>query len=112
MHVHVLDLPRKQRLLEPDMKTSSLLAMVVAAAALASPALAGTSLAKGKKVCETAAREQTPAPKSVRTDTDRTRSNPDTLVFSLKVKNADDSVGTVTCTIDRSTDTPTLVAAQ
>lgn len=94
------------------MKTSSLLAIVVAAAALASPALAGTSLSKGKKICETVAREQTPAPKSVRTDTDRTRSSPDTIVFSLKVKNADDSVANVTCTVDRSTDTPTLTAAQ
>src|SRR5690606_10561026 len=101
-----------KRLMEPDMKTSSLLAMAVAAVALASPALAGTSLSKGKKVCETAAREQTPAPKSVRTDTDRTRSSTDTIVFALKVKNADDSVANVTCTVDRATDTPTLTAVQ
>lgn len=94
------------------MKISSLFAMAVAAAALASPALAGTSLSKGKKVCETAAREATPAPKSVRTDSDRTRTSDKELVFSLKVKNADDSVSTLTCTVDRSTDTPTLMAAQ
>jgi len=94
------------------MKTSSLFAMVIAAATLSTPALAGTSLAKGKKVCETAAREQTPAPKSVRTDTDETRSTNDKIIFSLKVKKADDSVATVTCTVDRLTDAPTLSAAQ
>lgn len=104
--------PREQRLMEPDMKTSSLLAVVIAAATLAAPAVAGTSLAKGRKVCEAAAREQTPAPKSVRTDNDRTRSTNDKLTFSLKVKNADDSVSTVSCSIDRSTDAPTLTVAQ
>lgn len=112
MHVQNLFLAAKQRLMELHMKTSSLIAIVVAAAALASPALAGTSIAKGKKVCESAAREQTPAPKSVRTDSDRTRSSDNSLTFSLKVKNADDSVSTVTCTVDRATDTPTLSAAQ
>mgnify|MGYP003454035317 CR=1 FL=1 len=57
---------------------------------------------------ETAARAQTPAPKSVRTDDDKTRSSNATLTYTLKVKNADDTVSTVSCTVERTNDTPTL----
>ena len=91
------------------MISSSLIALLIAGTALvAAPAIAGTSVSKGKKVCETAARAQTPAPKSVRTDDDKTRSSNATLTYTLKVKNADDTVSTVTCTVDRTNDTPTL----
>ncbi|MDP3492758.1 MAG: hypothetical protein Q8R82_06555 [Hyphomonadaceae bacterium] len=94
------------------MKSSSLIALLFAGAALvAAPAIAGTSLSKGKKVCESAARAQTPAPKSVRTDDDKTRSSDTTLIYTLKVKNADDTVGNVTCKVDRTTDAPTLTPA-
>ena len=94
------------------MKSSSRIALLITGAALvAAPAIAVTSISKGKKVCESAARAQTPAPKSVRIDDDKTRANDNTLIYTLKVKNADDTVGTVTCRVDRATDAPTLNAA-
>ena len=94
------------------MKPSSLIALLITGATLAAaPAIAGTSISKGKKVCEAAARAQTPAPKSVRVDDDKTRANDNSLIYTLKVKNADDTVGAVTCKVDRSTDAPTLTPA-
>lgn len=96
------------------MKKSSLI-LVLAAAAMgltAAPALAKTSLAKGKQLCEAAAKAQTPPPKSVRTENDATRVSDATLTFTLRVKAADDSQGVLTCKIDRETDTPTLTAAK
>lgn len=94
------------------MKSSSLIALLVTGAALvAAPAIAGTSISKGKKVCEAAARAQTPAAKSVRVDDDKTRANNDALVYTLKVKNADGVVSTMTCQVDRATDATTLSPA-
>ena len=92
-------------------KTSLIAILVVAATAVtAGPALAKTSLSKGKSICEAAAKAQTPAPKSVRTDSDATRVSDVTLTFVLRVKAADDTQGVVICTIDRETDAPTLAA--
>ena len=93
-------------------KSSLILILAVAATALtAAPALAKTSLSKGKQLCEAAAKAQTPAPKSVRTENDATRVSDATLTFTLRVKAADDSQGIVTCKVDRSTDAPTLTPA-
>jgi len=114
--VHVQDLsrrPRSLRLLElPDMKKTSLIALLVVAATAvtAGPALAKTSLTKGKQICEAAAKAQTPAPKSVRTDSDATRVSDSTLTYTLRIKAADDTAGVLLCTVDRQTDAPTLTA--
>ncbi len=96
------------------MKKSSLIVILAAAtmALTAAPALAKTSLSKGKQLCEAAAKAQTPPPKSVRTENDATRVSDATLTFTLRVKAADDSQGVLTCKIDRETDTPTLTAAK
>ncbi len=76
------------------MKSSSLIAiLLVGAAVTAAPALAKTSLSKGKQVCEAAAKAQTPAPKSVRTDDDATKSNDATITYKLKIKSAEDKAG-------------------
>lgn len=64
-------------------------------------------MAKGKNICESAGRAQTPAPKSVRVD-DKIKSNDTTLTYMLKVRNADDTTAVVTCRADRATDTPIL----
>jgi len=93
------------------MKTSSLIALLVAGVALAAPAIAGTSISRGKTICETTAKAQTPAPKNVRTDADKTRISDSTLTFTLKVRNADDSTGALTCKVDRATDAATLAPA-
>ena len=91
------------------MKKTSLIALLVAGAAIAAaPAIAKTTLTKGKSLCEAAAKAADPAPKSVRTDTDATKVSDATLTYTLKVKKADDSVANVTCTVDRDTDAAKL----
>lgn len=91
------------------MKRTSLLALLVAGAAIAAaPAVAKTTLTKGKALCEAAAKAGDPAPKSVRTETDATKVSDAILTYKLKVKNADDSIVSVTCTIDRETDAAKL----
>jgi siroheme synthase len=112
MHVHVLSTGRaNDGLWSLHMKTSSLVALLVAGAAIAAPAIAGTSISRGKSICEAAVKAQTPAPKSVRTDADKTRVNDTTLTYTLKVRNADDSAGALTCKVDRSTDAATVTPA-
>jgi hypothetical protein len=76
----------------------------------AAPAVAKTTLTKGKALCEAAAKAADPAPKSVRTDTDATKVSDATLTYKLKVKNADDSIANLTCTIDRETDAAKLAS--
>jgi hypothetical protein len=94
------------------MKTSSLIAALMLGAAFASaPAVAKTSITKGKQVCEAAAKAQTPAPKTVRTDRDATRVSDTSLVYTLRVKNADDTSAKLACTVDRETDAPVLAPA-
>ncbi len=94
------------------MKSSPLLAiLLVGAAFAAAPALAKTSLSKGKQVCEAAAKAQTPAPKSVRTDDGATKSNDATITYKLKIKSAEDKTEILSCQVDRSTDTATITPA-
>lgn len=91
------------------MKKTSLIALLVAGVAIAAaPAVAKTSLSKGKSLCEAAAKAATPAPKSVRTDNDSTKVNDTTLTYKLRVKNADDTTATVTCKVDRESDKASL----
>jgi hypothetical protein len=98
--------------MEKTMKTSSLIVLLAAGAALlAGPAFAKTSITKGQQVCEAAAQAQTPAPKSVQTDRDETRVHDDVLTFVLKVRKADDTSVVLACSIDRATGTPTLKPA-
>jgi hypothetical protein len=94
------------------MKMSSLvIGLILGAAFAAAPAVAKTSLTKGKQICEDAVKGQEPAPKSVRTDNDATRVSDASLVYTLRVKNADDSSSKLTCTVDRETDTLKVAAA-
>ena len=91
------------------MKKTSLIALLVAGVAIAAaPAIAKTTLTKGKSLCEAAAKAADPAPKSVRTDTDATKVSDATLTYTLKVKKADDSIANITCTVDRDTDAAKL----
>lgn len=94
------------------MKTSSLIVGLMLGATLAAaPAVAKTSLTKGKQICEAAAKAQDPAPKSVRTDSDQTRVSDGSIVYTLRVKNADDSSSKLTCTVDRIAETHTIAPA-
>lgn len=94
------------------MKTSSLIgAFLIGAALTAAPAVAKTSVTKGKQICESALKAQEPAPKTVRTDADATRVSDASIVYTVRVKNADDSSSKVTCTVDRETAAHTLAPA-
>ncbi len=91
------------------MKKTSLIALLIAAVGVAAtPAIAKTTLSKGKSLCEAAAKAATPAPKSVKTDNDATKVSDSTLTYKLRLKNADDTVTTVTCKVDRETDAATI----
>lgn len=74
----------------------------------AGPAIAKTSLTHSRQICETAVKAQSPAPKSAKIDTDQTRADDSVAVFTIDVRNADDTAATVTCTVDRKTSKPTL----
>jgi hypothetical protein len=94
------------------MKTSSLIVgLLLGTAIAAAPADAKTTLSKGKKICEAAVKGQDPAPKSVRTDNDQTRVSDASLIYTLRVKNADDSSSKLTCTVDREAETHTITPA-
>ncbi len=94
------------------MKPSSLvIGLVLGAAFAAAPAVAKTSLTKGKQICEAAVKAQDPAPKSVRTDNDQTRVSDNSIIYTLRVKNADDSSAKLTCTVDRAAETHTIAPA-
>lgn len=91
------------------MKKTSLIALLVAGLAIAAaPAVAKTTLSKGKSLCEAAAKAATPTPKSVRTDNDDTKVSDTTLTYKLRVKNADDTTSTISCKVDRETDVATI----
>jgi hypothetical protein len=96
------------------MKRSSLIAVLAVAAtavAVTGPAIAKTSLSKGKQLCEAAAKAQTPAPKSVRTDNDATRVSDSTLIYTLRVRTAEDAQAALTCKVDRASDAATISPA-
>jgi hypothetical protein len=54
---------------------------------------------------------QSPAPKRAKVDSDLTRADDNTVIFTIDVRNADDTAGKVTCTVDRKTSKPTLAPA-
>lgn len=94
------------------MKISTSVILIASSLALAAPALAATSLAKGEKLCKTAVSAQTPAPASVRVDDGETRSSKETIWFKLKTKSAEGAAGVVACTVNRETEEVALAAAQ
>jgi hypothetical protein len=94
------------------MRTSSLVVgLILGTAFIAAPAVAKTSITKGKQICESAVKDQDPAPKSVRTDNDDTRVSDGSIVYTLRVKNADDSSSKLTCRVDREAATHTIAPA-
>jgi hypothetical protein len=93
-------------------RLSSLILLSAGALALSSPAFAGkASVNTGEKLCKSELAKQDPAPKSVRVDKDNTKADNAFFVFSLRVKQADDSSTKVLCTVDRETSAVTLAAA-
>jgi hypothetical protein len=94
-------------------RLSSLILLSAGAILLSSPAFAGkASVNSGEKLCKAELSKQTPAPKSVRVDKDITRADNVSFVFTLRVKNADDSNAKVLCTVDRETSAVSLATAE
>lgn len=86
-------------------RLSSLIVLSAAAIALASPALAKTTLQNGEKLCKAELAKAQPGFKSVRIDKEGAKASGDTFVFDVKVQNADNSAGKLECTVDREAQT-------
>ena len=93
-------------------RASSLAFLLAAVALAASPAIAKPTIQTGKNTCTTEIKKKTPAPKTVRFDDLATRITSDAFIYTLKLKNADDSDGTMICTFNLSTNVATLAAGQ
>ena len=92
-------------------RASSLIILSALAIALASPALAKASIQKGETLCKAEVAKQDPAPKSVRVDTDGVKASNNSFVYTVRVKNADDSAGKLFCTVNRDAETVSIAAA-
>ena len=92
-------------------RVSSLILLSAAALALASPALAKTSIQKGEILCKAEIAKQEPAPKTVRVDKEGVRINGGLFVYTVRVKNADDSAGKLFCTVDRESEAVSVAPA-
>ncbi|MDZ4760039.1 MAG: hypothetical protein SGJ21_03085 [Alphaproteobacteria bacterium] len=87
----------------------TMLALLLGVALIgAAPAYAKTSIQKGESVCKAAISAQQPAVRSVRVDKDATRVNSTQITYSLKVRQADNTVGTLVCSVDRETQIATV----
>jgi len=92
-------------------RVSSLILLSAAALALASPALAKTSIQKGEILCKAEIAKQDPAPKTVRVDKEGVKINGGIFVYTVRVKNADDSSGKLFCTVDRESEAVSVAPA-
>jgi len=92
-------------------RISSLILLSAAAIALASPALAKTTIPGAEKACKAEIAKLSPAPKSARVDKEGAKASNASFVFDVKVWNADDSTGKLQCTVDRETSAVTLSGA-
>jgi hypothetical protein len=86
-------------------RASSLIILSSLAIALASPALAKTTIQKGENLCKAELAKAEPGYKSVRVDKEGAKASNSQFVFTVKVKNADDSAGKLFCTVDREAET-------
>jgi hypothetical protein len=92
-------------------RVSSLILLVASVLALASPALAKASIQKGEILCKAEIAKHEPAPKSVRVDKEGVKATGGLFVYTVRVKNADDSGGKLLCTVDRESETVSVAKA-
>lgn len=92
-------------------RISSLILLSAAAIALASPALAKTTIAGGEKLCKAEVAKAQPPFKSARVDKEGAKATNASFVFDVKVWNADNSVGKLLCTVDRETQAVSIAPA-
>ncbi len=93
-------------------RLSSLIVLSATALALASPALAKTTIQKGEHLCKAELAKAEPAYKSVRVDKEGAKASNDVFVFDVKVRHADNSASKVLCTVDRQASTALISPVQ
>jgi hypothetical protein len=92
-------------------RVSSPILLSIAALALASPALAKASIQKGEILCKAEIAKQNPAPKNIRVDKEGVKATGDLFVYTVRVKNADDSAGKLLCTVNRDSEAVSVAKA-
>ena len=92
-------------------RLSSLVTLSALALALAAPALAKTSIQKGENLCKAEIAKQSPTPKAVRVNKECVKATGDTDVYTVRIKNADDSASKLFCTVDRISEAVSVAAA-
>jgi carbon monoxide dehydrogenase subunit G len=91
-------------------RVSSLILFSALTIALASPALAKTTIQKGENLCKAEIAKLQPAPKSVRVDKEGAKASNATFVFDVKVKHSDDTAAKLLCTVDRESQAVSIAA--
>lgn len=81
-------------------RVSSLIFLTAASIALASPALAKTSITQGENLCKEEVKKQK-TPKSLKVDKDETKATSDSFIYSVKIKDSADVASKVKCTVNR-----------
>jgi hypothetical protein len=92
-------------------RLSSLILLTAASLALASPALAKTTIQQGETLCKTEV-QKAHAAKSVRFDKNEMKATGEAFVFTVRIKGADDKPASFSCTVDRETKAVVLAAVE
>jgi hypothetical protein len=92
-------------------RLSSLIFLTAASMALASPALAKTSIAAAENLCKAEVKKQH-TPKSLKVDKEETKATSDAFIYIVKIKGADDANAKVRCTVDRQSNSVALALAE
>ena len=91
-------------------RLSSLIFLTAASLALASPALAKTSITGAENLCK-AEVKKVHSPKSLKVDKEETKATTATFIYIVKIKGADDASAKLRCTVDRESSAVALAAA-
>jgi hypothetical protein len=92
-------------------RISSLFFLAAASVALASPALAKTSIAGAENLCKAEVKKQH-SPKSIKVDKEETKATNTAFIYIVKIKGADDANAKVRCTVDRESNAVALAIAE
>jgi hypothetical protein len=92
-------------------RLSSLIFLTAASMALASPALAKTSITAAENLCKAEVKKQH-TPKSLKVDKNETKATTDAFVYIVKIKGTDDANAKVRCTVDRESNAVALALAE
>ena len=90
-------------------RVSSLIFLTAAAIALASPALAKTTITGAENLCKEEVKKQK-APKSMKVDKEETKATSDSFIYLVKIKDSADVASKVKCTVDRESNAVVLGA--